>query len=48
MVNSAPHPYAARDLLARGYRHVRRYSCGLLDREAAGLPREGAFAEAVD
>jgi rhodanese-related sulfurtransferase len=28
----------------RGYRDVRRYSGGLLDREDAGLPLEGAFA----
>jgi len=33
-----------RDLVARGYRNVRRYSGGLLDWEDAGLPLEGAFA----
>jgi rhodanese-related sulfurtransferase len=32
-----------RDLVARGYRDVRRYSGGLLDWEDAGLPLEGAF-----
>ena len=32
-----------RDLVARGYRHVRRYSGGLLDWEDAGLPLEGMF-----
>jgi rhodanese-related sulfurtransferase len=32
-----------RDLVARGYRHVRRYSGGLLDWEDAGLPLEGGF-----
>ena len=32
-----------RDLVARGYRNVRRYSGGLLDWEDAGLPLEGAF-----
>ena len=32
-----------RDLVARGYRHVRRYSGGLLDWEDAGLRLEGAF-----
>lgn len=35
-----------RDLVARGYRKVRRYSGGLLDWEDAGLPLEGAFAGA--
>jgi rhodanese-related sulfurtransferase len=30
-----------RDLVKRGYRHVRRYSGGLLDWEDAGLPLEG-------
>jgi rhodanese-related sulfurtransferase len=30
-----------RDLVRRGYRHVRRYSGGLLDWEAAGYPLEG-------
>lgn len=33
-----------RDLVARGYRNVRRYAGGLLDLEDAGLPLEGAFA----
>ena len=33
-----------RDLVARGYRHVRRYSGGLMDWEDAGLPLEGSFA----
>ena len=33
-----------RELVRRGYRHVRRYSGGLLDWEDAGLPLEGAFA----
>lgn len=32
-----------RDLVARGYRHVRRYSGGLMDWEDAGLPLEGSF-----
>jgi rhodanese-related sulfurtransferase len=32
-----------RDLVARGYRNVRRYSGGLMDWEDAGLPLEGAF-----
>ncbi len=32
-----------RDLIARGYRNVRRYAGGLLDWEDAGLPLEGAF-----
>ena len=32
-----------RDLVKRGYRHVRRYAGGLLDWEEAGLPLEGAF-----
>jgi rhodanese-related sulfurtransferase len=35
-----------RDLVARGYRDVRRYSGGLLDWEDAGLPLEGAFVAA--
>lgn len=35
-----------RDLVRRGYRHVRRYSGGLLDWEDAGLPLEGSFATA--
>jgi len=30
-----------RELLRRGYKHVRRYSGGLLDWEGAGLPLEG-------
>lgn len=33
-----------RDLIGRGYRHVRRYAGGLLDWEDAGLPLEGTFA----
>ena len=33
-----------RDLVARGYRNVRRYAGGLLDWEDAGLPLEGVFA----
>ena len=33
-----------RDLVARGYRNVRRYHGGLLDWEDAGLPLEGKFA----
>jgi len=32
-----------RDLVRRGYRHVRRYAGGLLDWEDAGLPLEGDF-----
>jgi rhodanese-related sulfurtransferase len=32
-----------RDLVRRGYRHVRRYSGGLLEWEDAGLPLEGEF-----
>jgi rhodanese-related sulfurtransferase len=32
------------DLLARGYRDVRRYEGGLTDWEAAGLPLEGEWA----
>jgi len=35
-----------RDLVARGYGNVRRYSGGLLDWEDAGLPLEGAFVGA--
>ena len=35
-----------RDLVERGYRHVRRYAGGLLDWEDAGLPLEGSFVEA--
>ena len=30
-----------RDLVARGYRNVRRYAGGLMDWEEAGLPLEG-------
>jgi rhodanese-related sulfurtransferase len=33
-----------RDLVARGYPNVRRYSGGLIDWEDAGLPLEGKFA----
>lgn len=36
-----------RDLVARGYRNVRRYSGGLLDWEDAGLPLEGTFVSAT-
>ncbi len=32
-----------RDLVAHGYRNVRRYAGGLLDWEDAGLPLEGTF-----
>jgi rhodanese-related sulfurtransferase len=32
-----------RDLVAHGYRSVRRYAGGLLDWEDAGLPLEGTF-----
>jgi rhodanese-related sulfurtransferase len=32
-----------RDLVARGYRNVRRYSGGLMDWEDAGLPLEGSY-----
>jgi len=32
-----------RDLIARGYQNVRRYSGGLMEWEDAGLPLEGAF-----
>jgi rhodanese-related sulfurtransferase len=35
-----------RDLVRRGYQHVRRYSGGLLEWEDAGLPLEGEFAAA--
>jgi rhodanese-related sulfurtransferase len=35
-----------RDLVRRGYHHVRRYSGGLLDWEDAGLPLEGTFVGA--
>ena len=34
-----------RDLVKRGYEHVRRYAGGLLDWEEAGLPLEGTFVE---
>jgi rhodanese-related sulfurtransferase len=33
-----------RDLVARGYKNVRRYSGGLIDWEDAGLPLEGTQA----
>jgi rhodanese-related sulfurtransferase len=36
-----------RELINRGYQHVRRYSGGLLDWENAGLPLEGAFVGAA-
>lgn len=36
-----------RDLVARGYLNVRRYSGGLLDWEEAGLPLEGRWATAA-
>lgn len=32
-----------RDLVAHGYRNVRRYAGGLLDWEDAGLPLDGSF-----
>ena len=32
-----------RDLIARGYQNVRRYSGGLMEWEDAGLPLEGTF-----
>jgi rhodanese-related sulfurtransferase len=32
-----------RDLVARDYQNVRRYSGGLMEWEDAGLPLEGAF-----
>jgi rhodanese-related sulfurtransferase len=35
-----------RDLVARGYRNVRRYAGGLLDWEDAGLPLDGEWARA--
>ena len=35
-----------RDLVRRGYHHVRRYAGGLVDWEDAGLPLEGAFVGA--
>ena len=35
-----------RDLVARGYRNVRRYAGGLMDWEDAGLPLEGSFVTA--
>jgi rhodanese-related sulfurtransferase len=34
-----------RELVRRGYQHVRRYAGGLLDWEDAGLPLEGSFVE---
>ena len=34
-----------RDLVAHGYRNVRRYGGGLLDWEDAGLPLEGTFVQ---
>jgi rhodanese-related sulfurtransferase len=34
-----------RDLVKRGYGHVRRYAGGLLDWEEAGLPLEGTFVD---
>jgi len=34
-----------RDLIRRGYRHVRRYSGGLLDWEDAGFPLDGAMVD---
>lgn len=34
-----------RELLRRGYHHVRRYAGGLLDWEDAGLPLEGGFPQ---
>lgn len=34
-----------RALVARGYRHVRRYAGGLLDWEDAGLPLQGQMAK---
>ena len=36
-----------RELVRRGYQHVRRYAGGLLDWEDAGLPLEGTFATAA-
>jgi rhodanese-related sulfurtransferase len=36
-----------RDLVRRGYKHVRRYAGGLLDWEDAGLPLEGSFVEST-
>ena len=35
-----------RELVRRGYRHVRRYAGGLLDWEDSGSPLEGSFATA--
>ncbi|MGA8039165.1 MAG: rhodanese-like domain-containing protein [Acidimicrobiia bacterium] len=35
-------------LVDAGYRHVRRYSGGLTDWEAAGLPLEGEWVEDVE
>lgn len=32
-----------RDLVRRGYRHVRRYAGGLMDWEDAGLPLDGSL-----
>lgn len=32
-----------RDLLRRGYQHVRRYSGGLMEWEDSGMPMEGEF-----
>jgi rhodanese-related sulfurtransferase len=37
-----------RDLVARGYPNVRRYSGGLIDWEDAGLPLEGFFANPTE
>jgi rhodanese-related sulfurtransferase len=34
-----------RELVRRGYRHVRRYAGGLLDWEDAGLPLEGTATQ---
>jgi rhodanese-related sulfurtransferase len=34
-----------RDLVAHGYKNVRRYAGGLIDWEDAGLPLEGEFIE---
>ena len=35
-----------RDLVAHGYRNVRRYAGGLMDWEDAGLPLDGSFVSA--
>jgi rhodanese-related sulfurtransferase len=35
-----------RDLLRRGYQHVRRYSGGLMEWEDSGMPMEGEFGAA--